>query len=84
MEYQDAFRRAEKLKLEAVERIRTYAIQTGIARSRFAKDAGLGLNTLRDLFRAEWNPTPETVRALEKFIATHPPKAAAASSRSAA
>ena len=65
-------------------RLRAFAAHRDWAPSRFAVEAGLAPNTLRDFHSPDWNPRPETIRKLEALIpadwqppATTSPEAAA-------
>lgn len=48
--------------IRAYVRYRRWAIYT------VAKKAGIGDTTLRDIWKPEWNPTPETLRVLTALI----------------
>lgn len=49
-------------------RIRAFARFKGWKKSRFAAEAGLPDTTLRNFDKADWSPSPETIRRLEKII----------------
>ena len=49
-------------------RIRAYRRHKGWSVSKFAAEAGLGESTIRKIEAAEWNPTLETITALERII----------------
>ena len=52
---------------KAIARIRAFvASRDGLSKSGLAKRAGLSLNALRDLDKADWSPKPET---LDKCLA---------------
>jgi 3,4-dihydroxy 2-butanone 4-phosphate synthase / GTP cyclohydrolase II len=54
-----------------IEKLRAYVANGGVSRSGLARAAGLHANTLRDLDDAEWNPTAETLRKLEVYLAAN-------------
>ena len=54
-----------------IEKLRTHVAEGGISRSGLARAAGLHANTLRDLDAPEWNPTAETLRKLETYLAAN-------------
>jgi 3,4-dihydroxy 2-butanone 4-phosphate synthase / GTP cyclohydrolase II len=54
-----------------IEKLRAHVANGGVSRSGLARAAGLHANTLRDLDDAEWNPTAETLRKLEVYLAAN-------------
>lgn len=54
----------------AIARVRAFAAAREWTKGRFAREAGLGETTLRDFHAPNWNPTAETLRALEALIPT--------------
>lgn len=44
-----------------VEQIRAYAKREGLRASTLASLSGLGKNTLRGIFRPDWNPQADTL-----------------------
>ena len=52
-----------------LERVRSLVTQGGMSRSGLARAAGLHANTLRDADQPGWNPTAETLRKLETYLA---------------
>ena len=48
--------------------VRAFANSRGWKPSRFAKEAGLGVNTLSGMNREDWNPSADTLRRLESLI----------------
>lgn len=52
----------------AVARIRAFAIQQGWRPARFAREAGLSPNALRDFDGPDWSPNVATLLALEAII----------------
>jgi 3,4-dihydroxy 2-butanone 4-phosphate synthase / GTP cyclohydrolase II len=54
-----------------IEKLRAHVANGGVSRSGLARAAGLHANTLRDLDDAEWNPTAETLRKLEMYLAAN-------------
>ncbi len=54
-----------------IEKLRTHVAEGGVSRSGLARAAGLHANTLRDLEDADWNPTAETLRKLENYLAAN-------------
>ena len=52
-----------------IERVRRLVIEGGMSRAGLARAAGLHSNTLRDCTEDGWNPTAETMRKLERFLA---------------
>ena len=53
-----------------IERIRAAVADGGFSRSGLARAAGLHPNSLRSVDEADWNPTAETLRKLEKYLAS--------------
>lgn len=49
-------------------RARAFAKERQWSRYRFAKEAGLHKNTLRDLWRDDWNPSLETLQKLDAVM----------------
>jgi 3,4-dihydroxy 2-butanone 4-phosphate synthase / GTP cyclohydrolase II len=54
-----------------IEKLRAHVANGGVSRSGLARAAGLHANTLRDLDDADWNPTAETLRKLEMYLAAN-------------
>ncbi len=54
-----------------IEQIRKRVAGSEITRSGLARAAGLHANTLRDLDDPDWNPTAETLRKLEIYLAAN-------------
>lgn len=54
-----------------IEKLRAYVANGGVSRSGLARAAGLHANTLRDLDAPDWNPTAETLRKLEAYLAVN-------------
>ncbi len=52
-----------------IDRVRRLVTDGGMSRAGLARAAGLHANTLRDCTEADWNPTAETLRKLERFLA---------------
>ena len=52
-----------------ISRVRVLVEEGSVTKSGLARAAGLHANTLRDLDAAEWNPTAETLRKLEDWMA---------------
>ena len=52
-----------------IEKLRAHVSSGGVSRSGLARAAGLHANTLRDLDDVDWNPTAETLRKLETYLA---------------
>lgn len=53
---------------QTIARIRAFASERGWTKSRLAREAGLQDTTLRHFDRPDWNPTVETLRAIERVI----------------
>ncbi len=51
------------------ERLRSLVAEGGETRSGIARAAGLHANSLRNLDEADWNPTSETLKKLETWLA---------------
>ena len=49
----------------AIHRIRLHLASPGVTKKGFAEAAGLHPNTLQGVEREDWNPTADTIRALE-------------------
>ena len=54
---------------DLISRVRVLVEAGNVTKSGLARAAGLHANTLRDLDAAEWNPTAETLRKLEEWLA---------------
>jgi 3,4-dihydroxy 2-butanone 4-phosphate synthase / GTP cyclohydrolase II len=54
-----------------IEKLRAHVANGGVSRSGLARAAGLHANTLRDLDAPDWNPTAETLRKLEAYLAAN-------------
>jgi 3,4-dihydroxy 2-butanone 4-phosphate synthase / GTP cyclohydrolase II len=54
-----------------IEKLRAHIIVGGVSRSGLARAAGLHANTLRDMDTSDWNPTAETLRKLESYLAAN-------------
>ncbi|MEA3538198.1 MAG: 3,4-dihydroxy-2-butanone-4-phosphate synthase [Pseudomonadota bacterium] len=54
-----------------IETIRGLVSKGDVSRSGLARAAGLHANTLRDIDSPEWNPTAETLRKLELYMASN-------------
>lgn len=52
----------------SVYRIKAFAREMGWAKSKFAIEAGLQPTTLRNFDSDGWNPTLDTLKALESII----------------
>lgn len=61
---------------EVVARIRAYLTETGVRPKTLARECGLGDETLRHVFREDWNPRLETLRAVERHIVSSAKRAA--------
>jgi transcriptional regulator with XRE-family HTH domain len=53
---------------QTIERVRVYRRETGVSRSAFARQAGLGPNALSAMDRPDWSPNADTLRKLEALI----------------
>ena len=56
------------MSTDLIERIRNAVSERGISRSGLARAAGLHPNSLRSLDDADWNPTAETLKKLERYL----------------
>jgi 3,4-dihydroxy 2-butanone 4-phosphate synthase / GTP cyclohydrolase II len=56
------------MSTQLIEKLRSLVTDGGLSRSGLARAAGLHANTLRDLDRADWNPTADTLRKLESYL----------------
>ena len=56
------------MSTETIDRIRTAVAERGISRSGLARAAGLHPNSLRSLDDADWNPTADTLKKLERYL----------------
>jgi 3,4-dihydroxy 2-butanone 4-phosphate synthase/GTP cyclohydrolase II len=56
-----------------IRRLRDHLSGTGMSRAGLARAAGLHPNSLRAIDRADWNPTAETLRKLETYLASGSP-----------
>jgi 3,4-dihydroxy 2-butanone 4-phosphate synthase / GTP cyclohydrolase II len=54
-----------------IEKLRAHVANGGVSRSGLARAAGLHANTLRDLDAPDWNPTADTLRKLEAYLAAN-------------
>ena len=54
---------------QLIDRIRDIVASGTQSRSGLARAAGLHANTLRDLDQPDWNPTADTLRKLEQWLA---------------
>jgi 3,4-dihydroxy 2-butanone 4-phosphate synthase/GTP cyclohydrolase II len=57
------------MSTQLIDRIRDLVTDGAISRSGLARAAGLHANSLRNLDDAQWNPTAETLRKLETYLA---------------
>ena len=57
------------MSTQLIERIRAIVDDGSMSRSGLARAAGLHANSLRDLDSPGWNPTAETLRKLENWLA---------------
>ncbi len=55
--------------MSIIDRVRVLVEEGSITKSGLARAAGLHANSLRDLDSAGWNPTAETLRKLEEWLA---------------
>lgn len=51
---------------DIISRVRAEAAK--IAPATMAREAGLGINTLRGIHSEDWNPRVETLRKLEQYL----------------
>ena len=56
------------MSIDLVTRIRNAVAERGISRSGLARAAGLHPNSLRSLDEADWNPTADTLKKLERYL----------------
>jgi 3,4-dihydroxy 2-butanone 4-phosphate synthase/GTP cyclohydrolase II len=56
------------MSTDLIDRIRSAVAERGISRSGLARAAGLHPNSLRSLDEADWNPTAETLKKLERYL----------------
>jgi 3,4-dihydroxy 2-butanone 4-phosphate synthase / GTP cyclohydrolase II len=54
-----------------IEKLRAHIADGGVSRSGLARAAGLHANTLRDMDAVDWNPTADTLRKLESYLAAN-------------
>jgi 3,4-dihydroxy 2-butanone 4-phosphate synthase / GTP cyclohydrolase II len=54
-----------------IEKLRAHINDGGVSRSGLARAAGLHANTLRDIDAVDWNPTADTLRKLESYLAAN-------------
>ncbi len=52
-----------------IERVRAHVADGSVSKSGLARAAGLHANSLRDLDSPDWNPTADTLRKLEDWLA---------------
>ena len=52
----------------AIARIRAYLRDCGVAKSRLAADADVPEGCIRKVMEKDWNPTSDTLRALERAV----------------
>jgi len=57
------------MSTSVIDRVRILVEDGSVTKSGLARSAGLHANTLRDLDSADWNPTTETLRKLEEWLA---------------
>ena len=57
------------MSTQLIERIRAIVDDGAMSRSGLARAAGLHANSLRDLDSPGWNPTADTLRKLENWLA---------------
>ena len=57
------------MSTQLIDRIRAIVDDGAMSRSGLARAAGLHANSLRDLDSPGWNPTAETLRKLENWLA---------------
>lgn len=53
---------------QTIERVRAYRRHQGWSILRFAKEAGMGESTIRNMDHDDWSPTADTLRRLERVI----------------
>ena len=59
------------MNTDLIEKLRDHVANGGVSRSGLARAAGLHANTLRDLDAPNWNPTADTLRKLETYLAAN-------------
>jgi 3,4-dihydroxy 2-butanone 4-phosphate synthase/GTP cyclohydrolase II len=59
------------MSTQLIDQIRSRVASGDVSRSGLARAAGLHANTLRDLDDPDWNPTAETLRKLEYYLAAN-------------
>ncbi len=57
------------MSTSVIDRLRVLVEEGAITKSGLARAAGLHANSLRDLDSADWNPTSDTLRKLEDWLA---------------
>ena len=57
------------MSISLIDRIRDLVASGETSKAGLARAAGLHANSLRRLEEADWNPTAETLRKLERFLA---------------
>ena len=57
------------MSTDLIERVRTYVTEGRMSRSGLARAAGLHANSLRALDEPDWNPTADTLKKLQNYIA---------------
>jgi hypothetical protein len=67
---------------QAIQRIRAFCADQKLSRNRLAIMAGLVESSIRHMDRPNWNPTADTLRALEAVIPADWQPRAATSARS--
>jgi 3,4-dihydroxy 2-butanone 4-phosphate synthase/GTP cyclohydrolase II len=63
---------------DAIERVRAHLQKPGITKTGLALAAGLSPNALRDADHPDWNPSANTLKALEPHIIPDEPAQQAA------
>lgn len=53
---------------QSIHRIRAFVRESGWSRFKLVKKAGLSVNSLAELDCDSWNPTANTLRAVEQVI----------------
>ena len=51
-----------------IKQVRDRMLLSGLRRATLAARAGLSVNTLRDMLKPGWNPSAETLRAVERAL----------------
>ncbi len=59
------------MSVSLIEKLRSHVAGGSVSRSGLARAAGLHANTLRDLDAPDWNPTADTLRKLESYLAAN-------------